>query len=88
MHTTKDLQKYRQIIEGALVELGRDDVGVGEVTEPHEGILSVLFSRGTHTHTADIPIDKLADHEEGKKTVGNAMRALSKAVAQEAIHKV
>ncbi len=85
MSTGKDLQKYRQAIEGALAELGRDDIGVGDVTETQEGILSVLFSRGTHQHVADIPIDKMENHEEMKKTLRSALVVLSKAVAQEAI---
>ncbi len=85
MSTGRNLQKYRQAIEEALAELGRDDVGVGAIVETHEGILSVTFSRGTHQHTADIPIDKMKDREETKKTVRSALVALSKAIAQEAI---
>jgi hypothetical protein len=85
MLTRRDLEKYRQAIEGALPELGRDDVGVGDVTEPREGVLCVLLSRGATRHAADIPIEKLENHEETKKTLLSALIVLSRAVAREAI---
>ncbi len=87
MLTKKDLEKYREIIGGAVIELGRDDVGVGDVAEVREGVLSVTFSRGTRTSSAEIGVDRLQDHEEAKHTVGAAMIPLSKAIAQEAIQK-
>jgi len=87
MQTNKDLQKHRQMIEAAVVELGRDDVGIGDVSEAQEGILSVTFSRGTLAHTADVPVEKLQDKDKAKQAVRSAMLGLSKALAEEAIQK-
>lgn len=87
MLSEKDLQGYRLAIEEAVVGVGRDDVGVGEVKEVREGMIEVTFSRGTHTSTAEIPVDQLTDHEHVRKAVNTAILSLSKEVAQEALHK-
>jgi hypothetical protein len=87
MLSTKDLQQYRQTIEAALAGLGRDDVGVGEVAEIGDGILSVTFSRGPHTFVANVPVDKLRDREEAERAVRSAIIALSKRVAHTSLQK-
>ncbi len=87
MLTSKDLQRYRQIIEEAVVGLGRDDMGIGEVVEAREGVLSVTFSRGAHTFVADIPADALQDKESAERAVRGVLITLSKRVAQESLQK-
>jgi hypothetical protein len=87
MLTKKDLQKYHQVIEEAVVGLGRDDIGVGDVTEAREGVLTVTFSRGSHTSVEDIPVDKLQNKEDAERAVRSVMLALSKRIAQESLHK-
>jgi len=84
--TPKELDKYRRIVEEAGVALGRDDVGVN-VEDGGPGMLGVTFSRGAHTHTAQIPVDALGTHEAAHAAVTGAVLALSKAVAQEALAK-
>ena len=83
----KDLKKYRQIIEEALVALGRDDVGVGEVTPSGETALSMTFSRGTHTCTAEVQIDRLQDRGQAHTAVNAAILPLSKDVAHDSMEK-
>ena len=84
--TPKELDKYRRIVEEAVVALGRDDIGVN-VEDGGPGMLSVTLSRGAHTHTAQIPVDALGTHEAAHAAVTGAVVALSKAVAQEALAK-
>jgi hypothetical protein len=86
MSTPKDLAKYRQVVEEAVVALGRDDVGVN-VEDGGDGMLAVTFSRGAHTHTARIPLDALKTHEGAHAAVNGALLAFSKRIAQEAISK-
>jgi hypothetical protein len=86
MVTPKELNKYRAIVEEAVVALGRDDIGVN-VEDGGPGVLAVTFSRGSHSHTAQIPIDALQTHERAHVAVNGAVLALSKAVAQEALAK-
>ena len=39
MLTAKDLNKYREIIMRAVEGMGRDDIGIGEVSEKEHGVL-------------------------------------------------
>lgn len=83
----KELEQYRHTLEEAVAGSGRDDIGVGKVTEPREGVIAVEFSRGTHTQTVEIPADALQDHESARRSVTVAIRGLSKEVAQEQMQK-
>ncbi|HET7264455.1 MAG TPA: hypothetical protein VFL28_07290 [bacterium] len=87
MLNNKALEQYRRVLEEAVAGSGRDDIGVGAVTEPRSGVIAVEFSRGTHMHTAEIPADSLQDHEGARRAVTSAIRALSKEVAQENLQK-
>lgn len=87
MAATHNTQRYRQVIEEALAALGRDDVGVGGVSESSDGILRVTFSRGPHTHTIDVALDQLRDREHARAAINVAVLSLSKDIAQEAIKK-
>jgi hypothetical protein len=83
----KDLEQYRRVVEEAVANIGRDDIGVGSVSERTEGVLTVEFSRGTHHHSAEIPVADLQDHESARRSVTNVIRNLSKEVAQEQLEK-
>jgi hypothetical protein len=84
MLTPKDLDMYRRVVEEAVVALGRDDIGVN-VEDGGDGMLAVTFSRGTHTHTARIPLDALKEHGRARAAVNGAVLVLSKEIAQEAL---
>lgn len=83
----KALEQHRHTLEEAIAGTGRDDIGVGAVTESREGVLAVEFSRGTHSYTAEIPVVALDDHESARRAVTIAIRSLSKEVAQEQLQK-
>jgi hypothetical protein len=86
MLSPKDLDKYRRVVEEAVVALGRDDIGVN-VEDGGDGMLAVTFSRGTHSHAAQIPVDALQHHEQARIAINGALLGLSKVVAQEAVAK-
>jgi hypothetical protein len=86
MVTPKDLARYRQVVEEAVVALGRDDVGLS-VEDGGDGMLAVAFSRGAHIHTAQIPLDVLKTHKGAHAAVNGALLAFNKRIAQEAISK-
>jgi len=48
MVTTRDIERYRQVIQEAVADLGREDMGVGDVRVAQHGVLAVEFRRGTH----------------------------------------
>ena len=83
----KELEQYRHVLEEAVAGTGRDDIGVGAVTEPREGVIAVEFSRGTHRDTEEIPVADLQDHESARRAVTIVIRRLSKEVAQEQLQK-
>ncbi len=83
MPNPKELQEYRRFIEQTLVAMGRDDVGVGEVVDKGEGVLGVMFSRGSHTHTVDVPVASLQQNEQARITITRAILGLSKAIEKE-----
>lgn len=83
MLSPKALQDYKNFIEQTLVAMGRDDVGVGEVTERSEGVLAVTLSRGSHAQTVEVPLDKLQQKELARVAITRAIFGLSKEVEKE-----
>jgi len=83
MPDPKALQEYKRFIEQTLVAMGRDDVGVGEVVDKSEGVLGVMFSRGSHTHTVDVPVAYLQQNDQARMAITRAIFGLSKAVEKE-----
>jgi len=83
----KELQQYRRAVEEAVANNGRDDIGVGAISEPAEGLIAVEFSRGTRRHTVEIPVAELRDHENARRTVTLVIRDFSKRVAREQLEK-
>ena len=85
MLSHKDLEKYRQVIQEAVANIGRDDMGVGEVREISGGMLSVEFRRGTHRDVREIAVGELQTRELANQAALKAIRPLSKEVEQEAL---
>ena len=83
MADPKELQEYKRFIEQTLVAMGRDDVGVGDVAAKSEGVLGVTLSRGSHTHTVDVPVASLQHNEQARIAITRAIFGLSKAIENE-----
>jgi hypothetical protein len=74
---------YKQVIEGTLTALGRDDVRVRDVAEQREGTLAVAFSRWGHAQTVEVPIGDLQRQEQARATINRAIQDMSKAIERE-----
>jgi hypothetical protein len=74
---------YKQVIEGTLTALGRDDVGVGDVAEKRAGTLAVSFSRWGRARTVEVPIRDLQGQEKARATINRAILDVSKAIEKE-----
>jgi hypothetical protein len=83
----KELEQYRRVVEEAVANTGRDDIGVGAISEPKEGLIAVEFSRGTRRHTAEILVAELRDHESARRAITLVIRDFSKQVALEQLEK-
>jgi hypothetical protein len=77
------LGEYKQVIEGTLTALGRDDVRVGDVAERRAGTLAVAFSRWGHAQTVEVPIGDLQRQEQARTAINRAVHNLSKAIEKE-----
>jgi hypothetical protein len=65
-----------------VTHLGRDDIGVGEVSES-DGRVRLTLTRGDHALQADMPLDVLADHERALAAMLAIVPALSKVIEPE-----
>ncbi len=74
---------YKQVIEGTLTALGRDDVDVGDVAEKRAGTLAVSFSRWGRARTVEVPIGDLQGQEQARATINRVVLDLSKAIEKE-----
>ena len=83
----KELQQYRRVVEEAVANTGRDDIGVGAISERPDGLIAVEFSRGTRRHTAEIPVAELRGHESARRAVTLVIRDFSKQIALEQLEK-
>jgi len=83
----KELGQYLRVVEEAVANTGRDDIGVGAISQPSESLIAVEFSRGARRHTAEIPVAELRDHESARRAVTRVIRDFSKQVALEQLEK-
>jgi hypothetical protein len=87
MLSSKDIEKYRLVIQEAIGNIGRDDMGVGEVRETSNGMLTVEFRRGSHRDVREIPVEALQTRELANQAALKAIRPLSKEVEQDALRR-
>jgi hypothetical protein len=82
-----ELEQYRRVVEDAVADTGRDEIGVGAISKRPDGLIAVEFSRGTRRHTAEIPLSELRDHESARRVVTFVLRDFSKQVALEQLQE-
>lgn len=82
----RELEGYREQLQQLVVQLGRDDIGLGEVTEA-VGKIHFTLARGHHTHQAEMPLEVLKDHHRALAAMMAIVPQLSKAVEQEHIEE-
>lgn len=77
----RDLETHRNTLQALVSSLGRDDIGVGEVSQEN-GRLRFTLTRGEHSHTDEIPIDVLADRERAMAKLMAILPKISKPVEE------
>jgi hypothetical protein len=80
--TTADSGRLRDQLQELVTHLGRDDIGVGEVTEAN-GRVRFSLTRGDHALKAEMPIDVLKDHDRALAAMLAIVPGLSKAIERE-----
>lgn len=83
--TTDRLDQWRKLLENYLARLGRDDIGIGEVTESGPNELQIEFIKGGMRRSATLPADALGDFEQARGVLNIALLKISKAVEQQHI---
>lgn len=82
--TEKELRAHREFLQQLVSGLGRDDIGVGELTEA-DGSLHFTLTRGQHVHQAQLPVGMLANKDQARAAVMTIIPKLSKVIEQEHI---
>ena len=82
--TASDTGKLRDQLQELVMHLGRDDIGVGEVTEVEDRVQFTL-TRGDHALKGEMPIDALHDHERALAAMLAIVPGLSKAIERDHI---
>lgn len=76
---------YRKVLEQHLSTLGRDDIGIGTVTQADDHTLCVEFIKGPMRHEATIPVASLQHPDQARAALNAALLKISKAVEKQHI---
>lgn len=79
------LEDWRKLLEQHLARLGRDDIGIGEITQTDTGHLQIEFINGTMRRNATIALEELQDSERARGALNAALLRISKAIEQQHI---
>ncbi|MGH2454325.1 MAG: hypothetical protein ACRDF5_11305 [bacterium] len=71
-------------LQAMISALGRDDIGVGEVSQ-REGVIYFTLTKGHFTHSAQIPADLLTDRQRALIQLNGIVRTISKEIESEHI---
>ncbi len=83
--TTDRLEQWRRVLENYLAKLGRDDIGIGDVTESGLNELQIEFIKGGVRRSATLPADSLGDFEQARSGLNVALLRISKEVERQHI---
>ncbi len=82
--TECQITETRNAVQAIISALGRDDIGVGDVS--HEGdAVHFTLTKGRFTHSDQISADLLADKERALPALNGILLKLSKAIESEHI---
>lgn len=79
------LEDWRKLLEQHLARLGRDDIGIGDVTAIETGQLQIEFIKGTMRRNATIAVEDLQDPDRARGALNMALLRISKAIEQQHI---
>ena len=78
----KSLERHQEQLQRLIMDLGRDDIGVGDVRAEGETLHFTLTS-GSHVHAAEMPARALDDREHAKDALTAILIPMSKAIEQQ-----
>jgi hypothetical protein len=73
--------RYQEQLQALVMDLGRDDIGVGDVRAVGDTLHFTLTS-GSHVHPGELPISALNDREIAKDKLLAIVIPMSKAIEQ------
>lgn len=73
--------RHQEQLQALVTDLGRDDIGVGDVRTVGDTLHFTLTS-GTHMHPAELPVSALEDREHVKDKLMAILIPMSKAIEQ------
>jgi hypothetical protein len=82
----RQIDDIRNTLQAVISALGRDDIGVGDVSQD-DGTVHFTLTRGHFTHSDDIPADLLADKQRALAHLNGIVRKLSKQIESEHIER-
>jgi hypothetical protein len=80
--TEKELIAHREMLQQLVTGLGRDDIGIGEVTK-EEGRLVFTLTRGELSHQAELPLEILTDKDRVRAAMMAIIPKISKQIEQQ-----
>ncbi len=83
--TIDQVEQWRRLLENYLARLGRDDIGIGDVTESGANELQIEFIKGGIRRSTTLPLDSLGDFERAREGLNVALLRISKEVEQQHI---
>lgn len=78
-------EDWRKLLERHLAVLGRDDIGIGEVSPVDDNQLRIEFIKGSMRRDATIPIADLQDPDRARSALTTALLRISKQIEQQHI---
>ena len=79
------LEDWRKLLEQHLARLGRDDIGIGDITGTDTGQLQIEFIKGAMRRHATIAVGDLQDPDRARGAMNAALLRISKAIEQQHI---
>lgn len=82
----RQIDDAHNTLQGVIGALGRDDIGVGEVSE-QDGVIHFTLTKGRFTRHGQISADLLADKQQALVHLNGIIRKLSKEIESEHIEQ-
>ncbi|MGH2398462.1 MAG: hypothetical protein ACRDF6_01340 [bacterium] len=79
------MEDWRKLLEQHMANLGRDDIGIGDIIETDADHLQIEFIKGAMRRNATIAVEDLRDHDRARGALNAALLRISKAIEQQHI---
>ncbi len=81
--TEKELLAHQEMLQQIVSGLGRDDIGVGEVTKGENERLMFTLTRGELSYQAELPLEILTDKDRARAAMMAIIPKISKQIERE-----